>query len=82
MLRFLADENLRAAVHSRILLTHDARTVPAFAFQRVAEGISMPGVFEIDPDAALGSVIDDILILAQASIVDEWEGQVLYLPLR
>jgi hypothetical protein len=26
-------------------------------------------------------VIEDVLILAHASHVDEWQGQVLYLPL-
>ncbi len=41
----------------------------------------MPGVFEVDPDAALGRVIEDVLILARASLENEWEGQVLYLPL-
>jgi hypothetical protein len=116
MLRFLSDENLRAALlrglrarnpeidivrvqdvglsgasdsdvlawaaeQSRILLTHDYRTVPPLAFQRVADGLSMPGVFEIDLNAALGRVIEDLLFLATASLDDEWQGQVLYLPL-
>jgi hypothetical protein len=27
-------------------------------------------------------VIDDLLLLAEASTEDEWQGQILYLPLR
>jgi len=26
-------------------------------------------------------VVDDLLMLADASLADEWEGQVIYLPL-
>jgi hypothetical protein len=30
----------------------------------------------------IGGVIEDLLLLAGASLEGEWEGQVLYLPLR
>ena len=41
----------------------------------------MPGVFEVARDAAIGSVIEDLLLIAQCSVEGEWEGQVRYLPL-
>lgn len=30
----------------------------------------------------VGLVIDDLLLLAEASSDNEWQGQILYLPLR
>jgi len=31
---------------------------------------------------AIGTVIEDLLLLAESSLENEWEGQILYLPLR
>jgi len=71
-----------AAGENRIVLTHDVSTLTAHAYQRVGAGLRMPGVFEISPGSAVSSVIEDLLLLAECSLEDEWEGQVRYLPLR
>lgn len=71
-----------AASEGRILLTHDVNTVPRFAYERVAAGEAMPGVFAVPAAAPIGEVVEDLLLLARASTEDEYEGQVLYLPLR
>jgi hypothetical protein len=42
----------------------------------------MPGFLEVRRDLAIGLVIDDLLLLIDASDEGEWDGQVLYLPLR
>jgi hypothetical protein len=42
----------------------------------------MPGVFEVSRTAAIGQVIEDILLLVEYSFKREWEGQILYLPLK
>jgi hypothetical protein len=41
----------------------------------------MPGVFEVSRAVPMGSAIDDILLLAEFSVPNEWEGWVIYLPL-
>lgn len=71
-----------AASENRILLTHDAETITKFAYERVAAGEYMPGVFEISRTLPLGEVIDDLLLLVEASLPDEWVSEVRYLPLR
>lgn len=71
-----------AAQEGRILLTHDVATITNYAYGRVEEGKSMPGVFEVAKDLPIGRVIEDILLLAECSIEGEWEGQVRYLPLK
>jgi hypothetical protein len=69
-----------AAQEKRILLTHDYKTMPHFAYQRIAAGLAMPGVFVMSNRIPAGQAIDEILLLAVASLEDEWEGRVLYLP--
>ena len=71
-----------AAQENRIILTHDIKTMVGFAFERVAAGQPMPGVFEVDCDASLALVLDDLSLLVECSLNDEWEGQVVYLPFR
>jgi len=71
-----------AAQEGRVLLTHDVSTITHYAYDRVREGMRMPGVFEVSRGLPVGAVIEDILLLAECSLESEWEGQVRYLPLR
>jgi Domain of unknown function (DUF5615) len=71
-----------AAKTGRILLTHDVKTVTKFANERTQAGLPMPGVCEVKRSMSLGEAIDQILLLAECSLEGEWEGRVLYLPLR
>ena len=71
-----------AAQKGRILLTHDVNTMTKYAYERVGRGESMLGVIIIDPDAAIGAVVDDLLIIAEATRPGELENRVVtYVPL-
>lgn len=70
-----------AAAQARVLITHDVSTMTKYAFERVEEGLPMPGVFEVSQSIAIGAAIEDILLLAECSLENEWEGQVRYFPL-
>jgi hypothetical protein len=70
-----------AADNGRMLLTHDYRTVPKYAYERVAAGLAMPGVIVGDTYLPVQRAIEDILLLAACSLENEWDGQVIYLPL-
>ena len=70
-----------AADQGRIIVTHDISTLAKHAFDRIAAGQPMPGVFEVKSVAPIGQTIDDLTLLAECSQEGEWEGQVRYLPL-
>jgi Domain of unknown function (DUF5615) len=70
-----------ASEEGRVLLTHDVATITFFAYERVAQGLPMPGVIEVGTDARIGQVIEDILIVVECSLEGELEGQIQYLPL-
>lgn len=71
-----------AASEGRVLLTHDANTLTAFAYERIARGLSMPGVFEVSLKVPISVAIEETLLLIECSVEGEWEGQVNYLPLK
>ena len=71
-----------AASEGRVLLTHDVNTITAIAYQRIAQRLPMPGVFEVSLRIPISIAIEEILLLAECSVAGEWEGQVNYLPLK
>jgi hypothetical protein len=70
-----------AARQARVLVTHDVTTMSAHAYQRVAAGLPMPGVFQVSQQMSIGQAIEEILLIAECSVQGEWEGQVRHLPL-
>src|SRR5438045_4092217 len=71
-----------AALAGRVVLTLDVSTMTRYAYDRVREGESMQGVFEVSREVPVKTAIEEILLLAECSLPGEWEGQVRYLPLR
>jgi hypothetical protein len=70
-----------AAGHGRVLLSHDVSTVPPAAYQRVADGKPMPGVFIVPDRMPIGQAIEEILFLSEDVEPAEWKDQVLFLPI-
>jgi hypothetical protein len=71
-----------AAESNRVLFSHDVSTMTKHAIERVVAGKPMAGLFEASRALPIGKVIEDILIIAECSLEDEWQGQIRYLPLR
>jgi hypothetical protein len=67
-----------AAQQQRVLLTHDARTMPKFAYERLDRALAVSGVVVIKSEAPIRQVIEDILILAEFEA--ECRGQIRYVP--
>ena len=70
-----------AANERRILPTHDAATVPFYAYERMRAGQPMSGGCVVPRGVPVRRVIDDILLIAECSDESEWQGVVRYLPL-
>lgn len=71
-----------AAEQGRILLTHDVQTIAGFAYDRVREGLPMPGIIEVRITQGLGATIDELALMIGASAPEEFENQVRYIPIR
>jgi hypothetical protein len=70
-----------AADAGRIFLSHDAKTIPAYAYERVRRGWPMPGVFMVrDRPEAIGEAVEEIILLIECGD-DEYEGRVVHVPL-
>ena len=65
----------------RILLTHDRRTMPRFAYQRMSEGQTIAGLLVLKATIPIAQAIEDILLIEGVSTADEWINKVQDLPL-
>ena len=70
-----------AAEQERILVTHDLKTIPKHAYERVEAGEVMPGVIAVPDLLAIGQAIEELATLIACSELHEWENLVIYLPL-
>ncbi len=69
-----------AAGAGRIVLSHDLKTFPSFAYDRVGSGLPMPGVFLVDKTLPIGLVVNDLVTAVITSDMEDWDGVVEYLP--
>jgi hypothetical protein len=60
-----------AAGAGRVLLSHDGSTIPPAAYQRIADGQAMSGVFILPDKMPIDQAIDEILFLS----IDVDEGE-------
>lgn len=70
-----------AAVNDRIPLTHDRATMPRFAYDRIAAGSPLAGVFVLNDRFPAGQAIDEILLIVGCTEQAEWRDLVVHLPL-
>ncbi|MBI3736565.1 DUF5615 family PIN-like protein [Candidatus Sumerlaeota bacterium] len=70
-----------AAIHLRIVLTHDRATMPDRAFARIMSGKKMPGLFVVNDRVAVGETIQELLLVENYANSEEWNNLVVYLPL-
>jgi hypothetical protein len=70
-----------AAANNRIILTHDRATMPDYAYERLATGEMLAGVFIVNDRLPVGQAIQEILLIVSCSEQSEWSGRVVHLPL-
>jgi hypothetical protein len=64
-----------------LLVSHDVNTMTRHAAERVNAGLSMPGIFLSHQGDAIGTIIDDLIMIWLASDAEEWADQIVFLPL-
>ena len=83
-LRTLGDPEILqwAADEHRIVISHDIKTLPRFAADRITAGLPMPGLIVLRSSLNIAQAINELTVIAGASDAEEWNNQIVYLPLR
>ena len=69
-----------AAGEGRVLVSHDKRTMPVHFAARIRSGLGSPGVLLALPHAAVGEIVESLLIIWSASREQDWIDQIHYSP--
>lgn len=70
-----------ATENEYILLTHDVNTMRGFFYERLQNGLSVPGVFLVHKSKSIGSIIDELELIILTTEASEWRGRIVYIPL-
>jgi hypothetical protein len=70
-----------AAYAGRVLVSHDYHTMPAFFSAYLASGEHSPGVLLLHQTLPVAQAIEALLLVWEASVPDEWQDTLTYLPL-
>jgi hypothetical protein len=70
-----------AAGEGRILVSHDRKTMPCHFLDFIQVRTS-PGLILIPQSLPVRRAVEDLLLLWEVSMENEWQNQILYLPLQ
>ena len=67
--------------HDYSLITRNRKSMPDHLRDHLALGHHIPGIFTLRLKTSLGEAIDDLLLIWEAAEPDEYQDQIVYIPL-
>ncbi len=64
-----------------VLVTNNRSSMPVHLADHIAQNRHVPGILILNPNLSMGEMIDELILIAQASFDDEYQDQILHLPL-
>ncbi len=64
-----------------ILVTNNRKSMPRHLQDHLAEGHHTPGIFELNPNMSVGETIEELVLIWSVSELEDYQDQLLYLPL-
>ncbi len=63
------------------LITNNRKSMPRHLDAHLAAGHHVPGIFTINLEVSMGLIIEQLILIAGASHEDEYNDQIVYVPL-
>ncbi len=63
------------------LITLNRKSMPRHLSDHIAQGRHVPGIFTLRPKAPFGEILEDLLLIWEASETDEYQDQIVHIPL-
>jgi len=70
-----------AAAEGYVVVSHDVRTMTATAAAQLRAHQPLAGLILIPQTYPVGQAIDDLLLIAEVTTREEWQGKIVFLPL-
>ena len=63
-----------------VLVTNNRTSMPIHLTDHIAQGRHVPGIFILNANLIMGRMIDELIIIAETAIEDEYQDVITYLP--
>ncbi|MCC5631468.1 DUF5615 family PIN-like protein [Nostoc sphaeroides] len=67
--------------HYFLLVTNNRKSMPVHLAEHIAQGRNIPGIFILNDKLTIGQNINELILIAEASFDNEYQNQILHLPL-
>ncbi len=64
-----------------VLVTNNRKSMPVHLTDHIAAGRHVPGIFIINLNLSRGEIIEELIIIAEASFENEYQDQIVHLPI-
>jgi hypothetical protein len=64
-----------------VLVTNNRKSMPAHLVAHLANGRHVPGMLVVSPHMTIGEMVDELLLIVHAALADEFQDQIIYLPI-
>lgn len=64
-----------------VLVTNNRTSMPVHLADHLAQNRHVPGIFILNPNLSIGENLEELVLAALASEKDEYQVQIVYLPL-
>ncbi|MUH00459.1 hypothetical protein F7734_52590 [Scytonema sp. UIC 10036] len=63
-----------------VLVTNNRTSMPVHLDEHIAQNRHVPGIFILNPKLSMGQNIDELVFIAEAAFVNEYQDQIVHLP--
>lgn len=64
-----------------VLVTNNRRSMPVHLAEHLNLGGHIPGIFILNPSLSMGETLEELIVVAEAALEDEYQDRIEYLPL-
>jgi hypothetical protein len=64
-----------------VLVTNNRTSMPVHLVDHITAGRHVPGIFLLNPKLSIGQNIDELIVVAEGSFDNEYQDQIVNLPL-
>jgi len=63
-----------------VLVTNNRRSMPVHLADHLQQGRHVPGIFILSPRVSMGKNIEDLILISECSMEQEYQDQIVNLP--
>lgn len=64
-----------------VLVTNNRKSMPVHLEEHLTTGRHATGIFTINAEMSVGETVDELVLIATASSAEEYQAQIIYLPI-